>query len=131
MPESFIAFSISSISEEVLASTAKSLKETFQERYNCDNYWVSEDAKRSNGSRNSHDNNNFEQLLINKNISYEREVLIENRYYDFKVDNFLIEINPTATVDPIRMAIEIAISYQATVLIQILVNIASGDVNGM
>lgn len=23
--------------------------------------------------------------------------MLENRYYDFKVDNFLIEINPTAT----------------------------------
>ena len=29
------------------------------------------------------------------------------------------------------MAMEIAISYQATVLIQILVNIAMGDVNGI
>ena len=84
-------------SEIVKNTIRESLKETFQERYNCDNYWVSEDAKRSNGSRNSHANNNFEQLLISNNISYEKEFLIENRYYDFKVDNFLIEINPTAT----------------------------------
>ena len=35
------------------------------------------------------------------------------------------------TVDPMRIAIEIAISYHATVLIQILVNIAIGEVNGM
>ena len=34
-------------------------------------------------------------------------------------------------VEPTRIAIEAAISYQATVLIQILVNIAIGDVNGM
>ena len=35
------------------------------------------------------------------------------------------------TVDPMRIAIEIAISYHATVLIQILVNIAIGEVNGI
>lgn len=31
------------------------------------------------------------------NLSYEKEFLIENRYYDFRVNNFLIEVNPTAT----------------------------------
>ena len=35
------------------------------------------------------------------------------------------------TVEPIRIAIEMKISYQATVLIQILVNIAIGEVNGI
>ena len=35
------------------------------------------------------------------------------------------------TVEPIKMIIEIKISYQATVLIQILVNIAIGEVNGI
>ena len=35
------------------------------------------------------------------------------------------------TVDPMRIAIEIAISYQATVLMQSLVNIAIGEVNGI
>ena len=35
------------------------------------------------------------------------------------------------TVEPIRIAIEIEISYQVTVLIQILVNIAIGEVNGI
>ena len=34
-------------------------------------------------------------------------------------------------VEPIKTAIEIAISYQATVLIAILVNIAIGDVKGI
>ena len=38
---------------------------------------------------------------------------------------------PMATVEPTRMAIEAAISCQATVLMQILVNIAMGEVNGM
>ena len=35
------------------------------------------------------------------------------------------------TVEPTSIAIEIAISYHATVLIQILVNIAIGEVNGI
>ena len=35
------------------------------------------------------------------------------------------------TVEPMRIAIEAAISYHATVLIQILVNIAIGEVNGI
>ena len=34
-------------------------------------------------------------------------------------------------VEPMRIAIEAAISYHATVLIQILVNIAIGEVNGI
>ena len=38
---------------------------------------------------------------------------------------------PTPTVEPISIVTEIAISYQATVLIQILVNIAIGEVNGI
>ena len=35
------------------------------------------------------------------------------------------------TVEPMRIAIEAAISYHANVLIQILVNIAIGEVNGI
>ena len=35
------------------------------------------------------------------------------------------------TVEPIKMIIEMKILYQATVLIQILVNIAIGEVNGI
>ena len=38
---------------------------------------------------------------------------------------------PIPIVEPTRIAIEAAISYHATVLIQILVNIAIGDVNGI
>jgi len=78
-------------------SIRTSLKETFLEKYGCENYWTSPDAKRSNGSKNSYANLEFEQLLKDANINYEKEFLLENRYYDFKVDNYLIEINPTAT----------------------------------
>ena len=75
----------------------ESLKETFQEKYNCDSYWSTPDAKRSNGSKNSKANLSFEKLLKKYNIEYEKEFLLENKYYDFKVNNILIEINPSAT----------------------------------
>lgn len=78
-------------------SIRESLKETFQEKYNCDSYWSTPDAKRSNGSKNSKVNLAFEELLKKYNISYEKEFLLENKYYDFKINNILIEINPSAT----------------------------------
>lgn len=75
----------------------ESLKETFQEKYNCDSYWSTPDAKRSNGSKNSKANLSFEKLLKKYDIEYEKEFLLKNKYYDFKVNNILIEINPSAT----------------------------------
>ena len=38
---------------------------------------------------------------------------------------------PIPTVEPIKIIMEMKISYQATVLMQILVNIAMGEVNGI
>ena len=52
---------------------------------------------RAMSKNNSHPNNMFEQLLIQSNLSYEKEFPIQNRQYDFKVSNNLIEINPFAT----------------------------------
>ena len=39
----------------------------------------------------------FSNILDNNNIDYSIEYIIENRSYDFKLDNILIEINPSAT----------------------------------
>lgn len=75
----------------------ESVKETFQEKYGCDNYWTSSEARRSNGSKNSKANLHFEELLIKYDLNYEKEFFLENRYYDFKIGNILVEINPTAT----------------------------------
>lgn len=52
---------------------------------------------RAMSKNNSHPNNMFEQLLKAFKISYEKEFPIQNRQYDFKVRNILIEINPFAT----------------------------------
>lgn len=49
-------------------------------------------------SKHSQPNENFEKLLILNNIKdYNREFRLNNRWYDFKVKNYLIEIDPTIT----------------------------------
>ena len=83
--------------EKVKSQIRKSTKNTFQERYGVDCYWLLPDAKRSNSSKNSSYNVEFENLLIDNNISFEREVTVGKFIYDFKVGNYLIEINPAAT----------------------------------
>ena len=42
-------------------------------------------------------NEDFAKLLDQNNIKYEREYCINKYSYDFKIDNILVEINPTAT----------------------------------
>lgn len=49
------------------------------------------------GSRDSKPNQQFMNLLEANNIKYEREFALGKYLYDFKVDNTLIEINPSAT----------------------------------
>ena len=79
--------------EKIKTSTRK----TFQEKYGVACYWLLPDAKRSNDSKNSSYNVAFEQLLIQNNISFEREITVGRFIYDFKVNDYLIEINPAAT----------------------------------
>lgn len=47
--------------------------------------------------KHSKPNDTFAKLLEGNNIEYEREFCIGTKSYDFKVDNKLIEINPTIT----------------------------------
>lgn len=49
------------------------------------------------GGSNSKPNLLFDKLLSNNLIEHEREYRLDKYSYDFKVDNVLIEINPTAT----------------------------------
>ena len=83
--------------EETKEKIKISTRNTFQEKYGVDCYWLLPDAKRSNDSKNSSYNVAFEQLLIQNNISFEREVTVGRFIYDFKVNDYLIEINPAAT----------------------------------
>ena len=66
------------------------------EKYGVPYYCMTMDC-RSKSSNDSKPNQYFASLLDSLNIPYEREFNLENRNYDFKVNNYLIEINPTAT----------------------------------
>ena len=83
--------------DETKEKIKTSTRNTFQEKYGVECYWLLPDAKRSNGSKNSSYNISFEQLLLFNNIDFEREVTVGKFIYDFKVGNYLIEINPAAT----------------------------------
>ena len=73
------------------------LKETFQERYGADCYWLTKDAIRSNGSKDSSYNIKFATSLDSAGINYSREVTVGSFIYDFQIGNYLIEVNPTPT----------------------------------
>ena len=82
---------------EVRQQIADSLKETFIERYGVENYWLMPEAKLSNGSKNSKANLKFCELLVEAKIPFEQEFSLGGKRFDFKVQDTLIEINPTAT----------------------------------
>lgn len=71
-------------------------RKTCQERYGVD-FPCQRPEARVASSNNSKPNKLFAELLIENNITFEREFNLENRSYDFKIDNILIEINPYAT----------------------------------
>lgn len=71
-------------------------RKTCQERYGVD-FPCQRPEARVTSSNNSVPNKLFADLLITNNISFEREFNLENRSFDFKIDNILIEINPFAT----------------------------------
>lgn len=71
-------------------------RETSLERYGVEFPCMRKEA-RSASSNDSRFNQRFKQLLIDNNIEFEEEFPLENKSYDFKVGNILIEINPSAT----------------------------------
>ena len=102
------------------SQTYNKYKDTVLEHYGVDNPMKSEHVKQtlsdnvfeqygvrwfclhpkyrsaSNGT-NSAPNLYFSSLLDDNNLSYQREFPIERFAYDFKVDNILLEVNPTPT----------------------------------
>lgn len=72
------------------------IRNTCRNKYGCE-YACMRPEARINSGNNSKPNLEFETLLKENNIEYEREFILENYSYDFKVGNILIEINPTAT----------------------------------
>lgn len=83
--------------DSVKKKIKNSVEKTFQERYGVNCYWLTDNAIRSSGSKDSSFNKAFSALLDSKIISYQREVKVGNFIYDFQIQNCLIEINPTFT----------------------------------
>lgn len=66
------------------------LNKVLQEKYGDNIYAVYK-------ASNSKPNMLFEQMLIDNNISYKKEIPIDNYRYDFGINNTLIEIDPYST----------------------------------
>lgn len=73
------------------------MKATCLERYGVENIFLYPDLKYNLKSKYSQPNNNFASLLDSYNITYSREYVIKMKSFDFRVNNYLVEINPFAT----------------------------------
>ena len=62
-----------------------------------ENYFQLPDAKRSNSSINSKINIKFKEFLELKNIIFRDGFGLGGKHYDIKINNYLLELNPTAT----------------------------------
>ena len=73
------------------------IKNTNMQKYGVPWNCMTEQCKNSQGGIISQVNKRFAKLLEINNIKFEQEYALENKLYDFKVGNVLIEINPTYT----------------------------------
>lgn len=71
------------------------IRKTCRDRYNVDFPCQRKEARI--GSNDSKINLLFAQILDDNNIKYEREFNLETFSYDFKIDDTLVELNPSAT----------------------------------
>ena len=73
--------------------------QTNLEKYNVPFYCMTQKCRSAQGGNASESkpNNTFAQKLKENNIEFEREFRLGNYSYDFKINNILIEINPTVT----------------------------------
>lgn len=77
-------------------SVEPKVRTTFVEKYGVPYYCMTADCK-SKTRNNSKINKEFSKLLDLHNISYNREFSVETRSYDFKINNILVEIDPSIT----------------------------------
>ena len=75
----------------------KQREQTCMQKYNVIYPCLTKQCRNANHSIISNINQNFAKLLNKNNIDYEEEYIIEKFAYDFKIDNILIELNPTYT----------------------------------
>lgn len=78
--------------EEYKEKVNKTCLEKYGVKWNC----MREEAHNSRNS-NSKPNEYIKEILQSNNISFEREFVIGDYVYDFKIRNILLEINPYAT----------------------------------
>lgn len=78
-------------------NVAKKTEQTCLERYGVSWPVFTENCKKAATASQSKPNTMWEQFLQNSNIKYSREFVIGHKSYDFKIDNILLEINPSAT----------------------------------
>ena len=83
-------------SKEFKQEFVQKISETCLEKYGVPYYCMTQDC-RSASSNDSKPNLEFANLLNKYNISYEREFDLDKYSFDFKVNNILIEIDPTIT----------------------------------
>ena len=73
------------------------IKNTIQEKYGVPYYCLTKDCISHQGKTISKINQKFAKLLEENNISFEQEFVVEDKSFDFKVNDTLIEIDPTYT----------------------------------
>ncbi len=86
---------ISTIGRPRTADSLEKARQTCLEKYGVE--WACQRQEARLKGQNSAANIEFENLLVANNVEYEREFPISSFSYDFKVNNYLIEIDPYAT----------------------------------
>ncbi len=86
---------LDSVKKQSRESMNKTCLEKYGVMWNC----MLDQCKNSIGSKGTHTkaNDDFASLLDSFDIEYEREFSLVKYIYDFKINNTLIEINPSAT----------------------------------
>lgn len=79
-------------SKEVRDKSTKTIQEKYGVEWNCQR-----DEAKNGYNLDSKPNKAFEEFLKSYNIDFEREFPLEDKSFDFKIGNTLIEIDPSAT----------------------------------
>lgn len=84
-------------SSEIIRKSRENAKKTNLERYGVEYFCQHEKCYKASGYRISKINRDFYDKLIKNGLNAELEYIIENSGFDLKVEDTLIEINPTYT----------------------------------
>lgn len=82
---------------EIKEKAIKNRIASFNKLYGVDNYYQAVNSKRAPRSIDSKPNQKFASFLQSNNVLFIKEFNIDGKWYDFKINNMLIEINPSFT----------------------------------